>query len=406
MKLFYFILFIISLTKNGITQIVELQLQKLNQSITEKPTFLAINPQNDSDYINYKTPPLLGKNYTTSRFIYFKDKEVSIKIPILIIDDSTAKKIVIIDKDFDLDFTNDKFNYFFYDSTMLKDVKNFITVDSIVVRKNNQELQLSFKYVPIKPRFININYKEINENDFFFMIGTNTLFITKFSIDDKVFQLILFTKKGLDYSKESIKLAVLDESVNINEFYLKPENILFALQDTIALNNQLFEFYDYDLFKSKLILKKINRDTLYIPFENFYLRQEVFENLNNKKSHIIDSSFKFTLLEFWGTWCKPCKEIMPKIKKMASQIPTHKLRIIGVAYDDDKKKVIKYIRKNGIKWNIIYAPMKYSDNLIKRYKVEEFPTYFLIDNTGKIVLRAMGKEGFGKIEQFVYDKLQ
>jgi peroxiredoxin len=90
----------------------------------------------------------------------------------------------------------------------------------------------------------------------------------------------------------------------------------------------------------------------------------------------------YVYLDFWGTWCAPCIEEIPKLKSIYEEYSDKNFIMIGIA-NDDTKKLIKFIDKNEVNWEQIIQ----SDNksIILDYGVVSYPTTFLIDPAGNII---------------------
>ena len=98
---------------------------------------------------------------------------------------------------------------------------------------------------------------------------------------------------------------------------------------------------------------------------------------------------KYVLLDFWGHWCGPCLESMPKLKAMRTQY-ADRLAIIGVALEGPREaaKWKQSILTNQLTWPQL-SELKGTDSpVIKRYNITAFPTYMLLDRQGVVVARS------------------
>ncbi len=97
------------------------------------------------------------------------------------------------------------------------------------------------------------------------------------------------------------------------------------------------------------------------------------------------SSFrgKYVLLDFWGSWCVPCRKGNPHLKELYYQYKDKGFDIIGIAKDDNTKNAwIKAVEKDGLPWHQILV-----GDLDTKYNVTSYPTKILIDKQGKIIGR-------------------
>ena len=115
-----------------------------------------------------------------------------------------------------------------------------------------------------------------------------------------------------------------------------------------------------------------------------------------KSIHLADYKGKVVLLDFWATWCSPCKIEIPWFMDFEREYKDKGLVVLGVSMDDDGWKVVnEYVAKMKMNYPILLG----NDNVGNLYGgVDSLPTTFLIDRGGKIVSARVGmetgKEGF------------
>lgn len=100
------------------------------------------------------------------------------------------------------------------------------------------------------------------------------------------------------------------------------------------------------------------------------------------------SSFKgnYLLLDFWASWCKPCRDKAKEIKKIYPQLKAKGIQICGINLDDERKKWLNASHEDGILWINTSEQKSFKENQIaKDYKVTQIPALFVIDPSGKIV---------------------
>lgn len=129
------------------------------------------------------------------------------------------------------------------------------------------------------------------------------------------------------------------------------------------------------------------------------------ENLKSEKFKISElrSEKEYILLDFWGTWCTPCKKTMPQLKKL-NKIYFKSLDIVSIAYDNEVSDVEDYIVKNKLNWKHAYIERKYDASIINRLRIEAFPTFILMDKNKKIILRNSGISALDEISEFLSKK--
>ena len=98
----------------------------------------------------------------------------------------------------------------------------------------------------------------------------------------------------------------------------------------------------------------------------------------------------YVLIDFWGTWCGPCIEEMPKVKEYQEK-HKDKLTVLGINQGDTKEKIDKFITPNGYNWTHLMDG-KGDANFVFKFNVAGFPTKFIVDPKGKILHRFIGNE--------------
>lgn len=104
---------------------------------------------------------------------------------------------------------------------------------------------------------------------------------------------------------------------------------------------------------------------------------------DGKPVKLSDMKGRFVVLDFWASWCGPCLELMPEIKRVRDKFPAEQVEIISVSRDKDTAAFLKAIRKQGMSWlNILADP-----NVSKSYGGRVIPDVYIIDRAGNIIYR-------------------
>jgi thiol-disulfide isomerase/thioredoxin len=127
------------------------------------------------------------------------------------------------------------------------------------------------------------------------------------------------------------------------------------------------------------------------------------ESLDGKTTHLSDFRGKAVLLNFWATWCGPCKIEMPWFVDFQKQYGSQGLQIIGVAMDDASKEDIgKFAKDMGVNYPILIGKEAVGDQY---GGIPGLPETFLIARDGKIVDKIIGLRGKAEIEDAIKDAL-
>jgi thiol-disulfide isomerase/thioredoxin len=123
------------------------------------------------------------------------------------------------------------------------------------------------------------------------------------------------------------------------------------------------------------------------------------ESLDGKTTHLSDFRGKAVLLNFWATWCAPCKIEMPWFIDLQKQYAGQGLQIVGVAMDDaSKEDIASFAKDMGVNYPILIG----KESVGQEYGgVNGLPESFLIARDGHIVDRIIGLHGKAEIEDSI-----
>jgi thiol-disulfide isomerase/thioredoxin len=106
------------------------------------------------------------------------------------------------------------------------------------------------------------------------------------------------------------------------------------------------------------------------------------KNVNGGNTSLSSLKGKTLLLDFWGTWCKPCIQLIPKLKEIYSKYGSKNFELLSIANDNNMEKWKNMVSLKGMNWTNV---IDLDESVTKLYKISAFPTLILIDENGKIV---------------------
>jgi len=123
------------------------------------------------------------------------------------------------------------------------------------------------------------------------------------------------------------------------------------------------------------------------------------ESLEGRNVRLSDLRGKAVLLNFWATWCTPCKVEMPWFVELQNEYGAQGLQIVGVAMDDSSRDdIAKFAKDMGVNYPVLLGKEAVGDAY---GGVPALPESFFIGRDGKIVDKIIGLKGRGEIEDSI-----
>jgi peroxiredoxin len=166
------------------------------------------------------------------------------------------------------------------------------------------------------------------------------------------------------------------------------KDALGYLPDDIRIYDKLFNGLNKDIRKSRegLVLKKTIDGFMAVrigadapPFQS--------PDTAGKMISLKDFRGKYVLLDFWASWCGPCREENPNVVKTYERFKDKNFTVLGISLDKSEKRDawMKAIKDDGLVWYHV-SDLKFWNNAVAQlYSVRSIPQNFLVDPQGKIV---------------------
>jgi peroxiredoxin len=110
-------------------------------------------------------------------------------------------------------------------------------------------------------------------------------------------------------------------------------------------------------------------------------------DLSGKELSLADFRGKVILLNFWASWCPPCRAEMPSMQKLSNLFKNKKFVVLAVAEDQGPQQAVSFVNSNHYSFPVLFDPQGKAAQL---YGVTAYPTTYLIDKKGVVRHRVVG----------------
>lgn len=223
----------------------------------------------------------------------------------------------------------------------------------------------------------------------------------------------------------------------------KDEKKLKLLEDSIAFYNDERKRIEYDFFKS-YPQSYATAFVLLFSYRNYTVDElrEMYNNMGNELQMSSDGVYllkhinemepsavgkmakdfsgkdimtgkdfslqeakgKYVFIDFWGSWCIPCIELIPSLVEEHAKYKNHNIIFLSVAYDTERdlSKAKAIIKEKHMDWVNLWQDRKVEENSITaKFDVRAFPTTVIIDPAGKIIYKREGNDNFIKVSRLL-----
>jgi len=118
------------------------------------------------------------------------------------------------------------------------------------------------------------------------------------------------------------------------------------------------------------------------PFPDFSEK-----DLEGKPLSVANYKGKIVMIDFWATWCGPCRAELPNVISVYEKYHSKGFEIIGVSLDkqEDKAKLTSFLAENKMTWQQYFDGQFWDTKLAAKYGIDSIPATYLIDGDGKII---------------------
>jgi len=121
-------------------------------------------------------------------------------------------------------------------------------------------------------------------------------------------------------------------------------------------------------------------------------------DVNNKRVSLVGFRGKYVLLDFWASWCGPCRSENPNVVKAYNQYKNKNFTVLGVSLDRPGKKEdwLAAIKADGLAWTQVSDLKFWNNEVAQQYGIRGIPQNYLIDPAGKIIAKNLRGDELNK----------
>lgn len=216
-----------------------------------------------------------------------------------------------------------------------------------------------------------------------------------FDLDEPYHKLCVIYRKQ-SRSTDSIDAAHYQNKINLllDEIKTYPASLVMpylikrslmyemTVTDLELLYNSLQNRRDYYSNYLSKYLEKKRQTAIGMPAPAFTVTDKKNQIFTNRNFY-----GKYLLIDFWASWCVPCREESPNLLKAYQKFHDKGFQMLSVSIDKDKENWEKAIKDDGLLWPQVLDSAKDENAMSKKFGIHFIPTNFLIDTNGIILER-------------------
>ncbi len=145
------------------------------------------------------------------------------------------------------------------------------------------------------------------------------------------------------------------------------------------------------------------------PKEGYIAPDFILTTSTGENIQLSDLRGNIVFLNFWATWCKPCRNEMPSMQVLWERFKNEKFVMLAVSIDKDHRNAVEpFMKELGLTMPVMYDPESKAANL---YETTGVPETFIIAKNGRILFKAVGEENWADpdavsaFDSLIHDKL-
>jgi len=175
--------------------------------------------------------------------------------------------------------------------------------------------------------------------------------------------------------KHGVAVVIAEELMQTN--FLDPEELL-------KVYNLYSESIKKSIYGNKLkeYIDELNNPVLCTGKQ---IVDFTMDDIDGSEVSIKEFRNKYVLIDFWASWCGPCRADNPNLVKAYEKYKSEGFEIVGISLDTNKDAWLKAIEKDELSWTNLTDLKGWQNDLAQHYKIKGVPTNILLDRDGKII---------------------
>ncbi|MFY0253854.1 redoxin domain-containing protein [Chitinophaga sp. 30R24] len=143
-------------------------------------------------------------------------------------------------------------------------------------------------------------------------------------------------------------------------------------------------------------IKSMKVNSVNVPADDF-----TQEDMKGQPVKLSSFRGKYVLVDFWASWCGPCRQENPNVVKAYNKFKDKNFTILGVSLDDNRDRWLRAINQDGLAWTQVSDLRGWSNEVAVQYSIQSIPANFLVDPNGNIIARNLRGEELENVLQRV-----
>lgn len=126
-----------------------------------------------------------------------------------------------------------------------------------------------------------------------------------------------------------------------------------------------------------------------------------FTSVDGKEIDFTKMRGKVILLDFWATWCPPCRGEVPNVVAAYNKFHDKGFEVVGISLDKDKSALLAFTQANGMVWPQYFDGQGWRNSISSSFGIHSIPAMWLIDKQGKVATENGRDDLAGQVEKLL-----